>query len=114
MAKRNSMSTARRGRNRTPKSDAGTENTGPYASHPEAASQSPHPRGCSDLKEIINRERRQLMKAHAVLRCVTFAMLYEDWVDERPSSPCFADAVSVAVDLVRQAVERLDVPGNAP
>lgn len=46
------------------------------------------------------------MKAEAVLGCVSFALLYEDWL-EGPNRPCFADAVTVAQDLINQTVQRL-------
>jgi len=58
------------------------------------------------LKEIVTNERSRLIKAQAVLRCVAFALLYEDWL-AGPNRPCFADAVAVIEDLVAQTVEQL-------
>ena len=55
---------------------------------------------------MITTERRRLMKAEAVLGCVAFALLYEDWL-EVTSRPSFTDAVSVAQELVSETVERL-------
>jgi hypothetical protein len=107
MAKRNSMSTARRSRNRNqePISEPATPsvrhsgNTQPA----EMASQS-HP---ADLAQIVSEERTRLLKAQAVLGCLAFALLYEDWLE--PSyRPSFVDAVAAAQDLINATLDRLD------
>jgi hypothetical protein len=50
-------------------------------------------------------ERRTLMRADAVLRCVAFALEYDDW---RSDEPDYAEAIDVARNLISQAVERLE------
>lgn len=106
MAKRNSMSAARRSRNRkhkpvTPISTT-TSNQGDYAPAPESAPR----RDPADLAKIISGERSRLIGAEAVLGCVAFALLYEDWLkgSDRPS---FSDAVTAVQDLVSETVKRL-------
>jgi hypothetical protein len=106
MAKRNSMSAARRSRNRkrelVPQSaaTAATEGIGDPAPG-WAPGSNP-----VDAATIISGERNRLMKAQAVLGCVGFTLLYEDWL-EGPNRPSFADAIAAVQDLVEEAVERL-------
>jgi hypothetical protein len=106
MAKRNSMSTARRSRNRKqePVSEPATPSVrGSGGALPaEAASQS----NPADLSEIVSEERTRLLKAQAVLGCLAFALLYEDWL-EPPHRPSFADAAAVAQDLINATLDRL-------
>jgi hypothetical protein len=106
MAKRDSMSRARRSRNRRqdPISEPGT----PAVPHgPDNAPTEAVPR-CSppELSEMVNEERTRLMKAQAVLGCVAFALLYEDWL-EPPHRPSFVDAIAAAHDLVSNTLDRL-------
>ena len=106
MAKRNSMSRARRSRNRKqepvsrpatpPARDAGD------ASPSKVASQS----NPTDLSELVSEERTRLRKAQAVLGCLAFALLYEDWL-EPPYRPSFADAAAAAQDLINASLDRL-------
>lgn len=107
MAKRDSMSTARQSRNRSPKSSLRTGVTDADPNEAGAAVESPLESRSDALVEIVSDERARLMKADAVLGCVVFAMLYDDWL-EAPSRPCFADAVAAAQDLVIQAIAKLD------
>lgn len=105
MAKRNSMSAARRSRNRDqqltrPGNSAVSQVGGEPV--PERA-----PRGTpAQLAAIARGERAQLMKARAVLGCVAFTLLYEDWL-ETSSRPCFADAIAAVQELLDEAIERL-------
>jgi hypothetical protein len=46
------------------------------------------------------------MRAEAVLACVAFTLLYEEWLED-PNRPCFADAIAVARELLNGAIERL-------
>jgi hypothetical protein len=48
------------------------------------------------------------MKAQAVLGCISFALLYEDWL-QGPDRPSFADALAAALDLVNEAVGGLAI-----
>lgn len=50
-------------------------------------------------------ERRVLMRADAILRCVAFALEYDDW---RSDEPDYVEAIDVARNLISQAVERLE------
>jgi hypothetical protein len=107
MAKRNSTSRARRSRNRKqePVTEPGT------LSVPESGDASPAEptSGGSlvDLSEIVSEERTRLLKAQAVLGCLAFALLYEDWLEPR-HRPSFVDAVAAAQDLINATVDRLD------
>jgi hypothetical protein len=105
MAKRNSMSTARRSRNRRQKSVTQSAIQAASRSGDELAPESLKQEHASVAK-IIRDGRARLMKAQAVLGCVAFALLYEEWLGgvDRPS---FADAVAAAQDLVTDAVNRL-------
>ena len=106
MAKRNSMSTARRSRNREqePVSESATPSVRQSgdASPAEPAS----PRNPVDLSEIVSEERTRLLKAQAVLGCLAFALLYEDWL-KPPHRPSFADALTAAQDLIDATLDRL-------
>ena len=104
MAKRNSMSTAHRSRNPHRKRVAKTEGTESNRMKARVGSQLVRP-SAHGLASIASR-RIQLMKAEAVLACVAFTLVYEDWLDG-PNRPTFADAVAAARDLVAQAVEQL-------
>jgi hypothetical protein len=107
MAKRNSMSTARRSRNREqePVTEPATPSVGHSADASPAEPASPSNPG--DLAEIVSEERTRLLKAQAVLGCLAFALLYEDWL-EPPHRPSFADAVAAAQDLINATLDRLD------
>jgi hypothetical protein len=54
----------------------------------------------------VSEERTRLLKAQAVLGCLAFALLYEDWL-EPPHRPSFADAVTAAQDLINATLDRL-------
>jgi hypothetical protein len=107
MAKRNSMSTARRSRNRKQEPVDQSGLGAASRSTDEAAPDSALLTNPANLAEIIADGRTRLMKAQAVLGCVAFTLLYDDWL-ERSHRPCFADAVNVAQDLIVEAIDRLD------
>lgn len=106
MGKRDSMSKARRSRNLKDEtaSEAGTATAA--ASAPAPVEDPPPPSDPAQLAEVISDERMQLMKAQAVLGCVAFALLYEDWL-EGEDRPSFALAVEAVQDLVSRSIERL-------
>jgi hypothetical protein len=107
MAKRDSMSTARRSRNCRLVAGERTKLMGSPGNGPQTGPILPAaPSARAELRTPIAAWREQLMKADAVLSCVAFTLLYEDWLDA-DKRPCFADAVIVAQDLVREATERL-------
>lgn len=54
----------------------------------------------------LSGERRALMRADAILRCVAFALEYDDW---RSDEPDYAEAIAVARDLISRAAERLEL-----
>jgi hypothetical protein len=106
MAKRNSMSTARRSRNReqepiTEPATPPVPNSGDASPAEPASPSSP-----ADLSELVSEERTRLLKARAVLGCLAFALLYEDWL-EPPDRPSFADAATAAQDLINATLDRL-------
>jgi hypothetical protein len=100
------MSSARRSRNRkqAPVAEPGTppvpENGAASAAEPAS------PSGPANLSKIVNEERTRLLKAEAVLGCLAFALLYEDWL-QPPHRPSFADAVAAAQDLINASLDRL-------
>jgi hypothetical protein len=50
-------------------------------------------------------ERRALMRADAILRCVAFALEYADW---RSDDPDYAEAIEAACSLISQSIGRLE------
>lgn len=60
----------------------------------------------SDLRRTAARsERRALMRADAVLRCVAIAVEYDGWTSDEPD---YAEAIEVARHLISQSIERLE------
>jgi hypothetical protein len=106
MAKRNSMSTARRSRNRKQEPVPQSGNTVAIKSISDPAPGEAPGSNPADVATIISSERKRLMKAEAVLGCVAFALLYEDWLD-RSERPSLVDAVTVVQDLVSETIDRL-------
>lgn len=106
MAKRDSMSKARRSRNLKDETATEAETVAAAASDREPVDTLTPPSDPAQLAEVISDERMQLMKAQAVLGCVAFALLYEDWL-EGEDRPSFVLAVEVAQDLVSRSIERL-------
>ena len=105
MAKRNSMSRARRSRNR--KQEPITEPATPVPDSDDVSPAEPtSPSSSINLSEIVSQERTRLLKAEAVLGCLAFALLYEDWL-EPPHRPSFADAVAAAQDLIKATLDRI-------
>lgn len=104
MAKRNDMSAARRSRNRKqePVSEPATPPIRDSGDAPPAEPASPS--NPAVLSEIVSEERTRLLKAEAVLGCLAFALLYEDWLEHRPS---FADAAAAAQDIINATLDRL-------
>ena len=105
MAKRNSMSTARRSRNRKQEPALQSGNMVATESTGDPAPGCPLGTNPADVVTIISGERKRLMKAQAVLGCVAFALLYEDWL-EGSNRPSFADAVAAVQDLVSKSLEQ--------
>jgi hypothetical protein len=100
------MSTARQGRNR--KQEPVSEPTMPSVRHSGDASRAEpaSPGNPADLSEVVSEERTPLLKAQAVLGCLAFAMLYEDWL-EPLHRPSFVDALAAAQDLINATLDRL-------
>jgi hypothetical protein len=100
------MSAARRSRNR--KQEPISEPATRYVPHGGDASPAgaASPINSADLSEIVSQERSRLRKAQAVLGCLAFALLYEDWL-EPPHRPSFADAAAAAQDLIAATLDRL-------
>jgi hypothetical protein len=63
-----------------------------------------HPRS-DRLLVAVCRERRALMRADAVLRCVAIALEYDGWTSDEPD---YAEALGVARHLISQSIERLE------
>jgi hypothetical protein len=103
MAKRNSMSTARRSRNRKQQSIPKSGDTAASRCIGEPAPGWAPQSNPAAAATIISAERHQLMKAQAVLGCVAFALLYEDWL-EGSNRPSFVDAIKAVQDLIRDAL----------
>lgn len=60
----------------------------------------------SDLPvSAVQRERRALMRADAVLRCVAVALEYDGWTSDEPD---YAEAIGAVCDLISQSTERLE------
>jgi hypothetical protein len=59
----------------------------------------------SDLMSVVHCERRELMRADAVLRCIAVALEYDGWTSDEPD---YAEAIGVARHLVSQSIERLE------
>ena len=57
------------------------------------------------LLSTVYRERRTLMRADAVLRCVAVALEYDGWTADEPD---YAEAIGVARNLISQSIERLE------
>ena len=106
MAKRNDMSRARRSRNR--KQEPVSESATPSVRHSDDASPAEPacPSNPAELSEMVSEERTRLLKAEAVLGCLAFALLYEDWL-EPLHRPSFVDAVAAAQDLIDASLDRL-------
>jgi hypothetical protein len=60
----------------------------------------------SDLPvSAVHRERRALMGADAVLRCVAVALEYDGWTSDEPD---YTEAIEAARNLISQSIERLE------
>jgi hypothetical protein len=60
------------------------------------------------LKPAIDLERRHLMRAHAVIKCLSAALLHA--IDD--DATYYADTADVAADLIDAAVARLEAIGE--
>ena len=58
------------------------------------------------LKPAIDAERKQLMQAHAIIKCLSTALLHPIDVEY------YIDTADVAADLIDEAVGRLDAIGE--
>lgn len=63
------------------------------------------------LPIAVSSERRALMRADAVLRCVAAALEYDGWAADEPD---YADAIAVASQLISQSIERLESRADLP
>jgi hypothetical protein len=54
-------------------------------------------------------ERRELMRADAVLRCIAVALEYDGWTSDEPD---YAEAIDVARHLISRSIERLESRGS--
>jgi hypothetical protein len=100
MAERNSTSKARSGR----KLSAVSKERRPRASRTGAQLKDRAAR--LTLKNSVENARRQLMRADAVLGCISFAFMYSDRGEV--DVPDYADAVGVARGLVSESIHALD------
>lgn len=97
MAKRKSKTNGRRSGNRT----SSKVRTRPQDTRLTESNSLP-----PQVEEIVEEERRQLMKAESLLGCIFIAMEYED--EDDPRRPYYPDAIDVARSLVYSALDRLD------
>jgi hypothetical protein len=58
----------------------------------------------------VRSERRALMRADAVLRCVAVALEYDGWTSDEPD---YADAIGAARQLISRSIERLESPSGS-
>lgn len=59
-----------------------------------------------DLQDRIETERRRLQRADSVLSCIAVALAHKDWMVREID---YADAIDVALELVFEAINRLDM-----
>lgn len=67
--------------------------------------------GSDRLRRAVRHERRVLIGADAILRCVVIALEYEDWSSDEPD---YAEAIGVVRHLISQSVERLESHADSP
>jgi hypothetical protein len=58
----------------------------------------------------VRSERRALMRADAVLRCVAIALEYDGWTSDEPD---YAEAIGVARHLISQSIEGLEMHSDS-
>lgn len=58
-----------------------------------------------DIQDAINRERRRLQQASAVLSCLKIAALYQAWHEEIDPG----DVAEIVQTLIDKAIDRLDL-----
>jgi len=102
MASRQFTSKARRGRNHAP-SPRRTRSTRPQR---KRRVEKPEPEAFGPLRAAIEHERGELLRAQSVLGCLSFALLYSDWINEDP--PDYASVAEIARRIVSDSVHRLD------
>lgn len=100
MAKRNSTSKSGRGRKNGSHKGARSARTQRAAKHAEGNSSELNP------FEDFGGERAGLMKAEAVLNCLSFALSYSSW--NAADGTTYGMAVDVARDLVQSSMDRLE------
>jgi hypothetical protein len=59
----------------------------------------------AERRNIVCSERRALMRADAVLRCVAVALEYDDWNCDGSD---YAEAIEAARNLIATSIERLE------
>ena len=99
MAKRNSTSKARPGRNSVPTQTQ-------IRSRRKAAAGAPASGLSETLEDVIEDERARLMTAHSLLHCITLAM--EEGDDPGSRGPYFPGLIGMASDLVNQSIRGLE------
>ena len=62
--------------------------------------------GAAVWRDPRSTERRTLMRADAVLRCVAVALEYDGWTADEPD---YAEAIAVARHLISQSIDRLEL-----
>ena len=66
----------------------------------------------SDLHvSAVDSERRALMRADAVLRCVSIALEYDGWTSDEPD---YAEAIEAARNLISKSTERMESHSDSP
>ena len=97
-------------RNSTSKIDSVRKERSQASTRPKRAPQSPNSGGADPAEsnpfEDFGGERAGLMKAEAVLHCLTVSLNYSSWYPV--DGTAYATAVDIARDLVRESMERLE------
>lgn len=100
MAKSNSTSRIRRGRKTDSKN--GTKRAGELRPEERANSSAPEPNPFEDF----GAERATLLKAEAVLACLSVSLNYYGWSGDNGTT--YAMAADVARELVQEGMDRLE------
>lgn len=100
MAKRHS--TSKVGRGRKANSRAGNKKAPSLSSAKRAGGNAPRPKAVDDF----GGERAALMKAEAVLACLSVSLNYYGWCGD--DGTLYAVAADVARDLVQEGMDRLE------
>jgi len=74
---------------------------------PPSSAAQPRQGSAGGLQELIEEERSRLQSAEAVLACLHFALMYDDYF-EPCDTPSYPEVAQVAMGLIRTAVDHLD------